>query len=90
MRADYTVMARGDLWAVHEAQSDQVIREFPNEMEAQKYRKFLSRGGAFNGYTPAFMLNEEYRNQLVLDDIALPEEEDINRKFEKIIFKVEE
>lgn len=87
MRSDYEVMKRENDWVVHEAQTDQIIRAFGNEMDAQKYRKFLARGGAFNGYTPSFILNEEYRNQLILEEET--EEVDINQKFEEIVFRIQ-
>lgn len=44
-------------WAVHETSTDQIIDTFIFEDEAEDYRKFLEAGGAFNGFTPAFMLN---------------------------------
>ena len=46
------------IWCVMENQTDQLIRAFEFEDEAKKYNKFLNRGGAFDGYTPSFILQE--------------------------------
>jgi hypothetical protein len=45
-------------WVVHETSTDQIIDTFIFEDEAQEYCEFLEEGGAFNGFTPAFMLNK--------------------------------
>jgi hypothetical protein len=45
-------------WVVHEASTDQIIDTFIFEDEAQEYCEFLEEGGAFNGFTPTFMLNK--------------------------------
>ena len=46
------------LWCIFEHATDQVIHSFYFEDDAKKYVKFLKSGGAFNGYTPAFILTE--------------------------------
>lgn len=46
------------VWAVHETETDQIIDTFIFEDEAEDYCDFLQSGGAFNGFTPAFMLNK--------------------------------
>ena len=42
------------LWCVYEHSTEQVINSFYFEDEAKRYVKFLDRGGAFAGWTPAF------------------------------------
>lgn len=46
------------IWAVMENQTQQLITAFAFEDEAKKYTKFLNRGGAFDGFTPSFILQE--------------------------------
>lgn len=51
------------IWCVMENPSDQflgekLIKAFAFEDEAKKYCKFLNKGGAFAGFTPAFILQE--------------------------------
>ena len=46
------------IWCVMENQTGQLIRAFEFEDDAKKYNKFLSRGGAFDGHTPSFILQE--------------------------------
>lgn len=46
------------IWCVMEKQTDQLIRAFEFEDDAKKYNKFLNRGGAFDGFTPSFILQE--------------------------------
>jgi hypothetical protein len=44
-----------DLFAVIEQATKHVINAFLFRDDADKYHKFLSNGGAFNGFTPDFM-----------------------------------
>lgn len=46
------------VWSVIETQTDQVIESYVFEEEAEAYAEFLNRGGAFNGFTPSFVLNQ--------------------------------
>ena len=46
------------LWCVFEKSTDQVIKSFYFEEEAVEYIRFVQSGGAFTGYTPAFILTE--------------------------------
>ena len=46
------------IWCVIETSTDQLIRAFEFEDEANNYSKFLNRGGAFDGFTPSFVLQE--------------------------------
>lgn len=59
------------LWCVYERLTDQVVESFYFEEEAQEYIRFLNNGGAFAGWTPAFML-AEFKTQ---------SEQDINEAF---------
>lgn len=46
------------IYFVHEEPTDQYINWFLTGNQAMDYVNFLKRGGAFNGWTPAFMLVE--------------------------------
>jgi len=46
------------LWNVFEVQTKQIINSFYFHEDAMSYTKFLENGGAFDGLTPAFMLNK--------------------------------
>lgn len=46
------------LYCVYEMATDQVVNHFKSEREAQKYIEFLEDGGAFAGFTPAFIMRE--------------------------------
>ena len=46
------------IWCVMEQKTDQLIRAFAFEDEATDYLNFLNRGGAFDGFTPSFVLRE--------------------------------
>jgi hypothetical protein len=46
------------VWSVIETQTDQIIESYIFEEEAEAYARFLNGGGAFNGFTPSFMLQE--------------------------------
>lgn len=45
------------LWCVFEKATDQVINHFFFEEDAHEYVEFVNDGGAFAGFTPAFMTN---------------------------------
>lgn len=65
------VSHEGDfLWCVFERSTEQVIKSFYFEDEATEYIDFLSEGGAFDGWTPAFILTE-----------ATKPKEDVNTSF---------
>ena len=46
------------IWCVIETQTEQLIEAFEFEDEAEEYKKFLMKGGAFDGFTPSFILRE--------------------------------
>lgn len=45
-------------WCVYEHPTEQVIKSYDFSEDAEKYCKFLNRGGAFDGWTPSFLLRE--------------------------------
>jgi len=57
------------IWCVMENQTDQLIRAFEFEDDANEYCHFLEYGGAFAGFTPSFVLREVVLSQ------------DVNREF---------
>lgn len=59
-------------WCVFEHSTEQVIASFFFEDDAEDYLEFLEDGGAFDGFTPAFMLVEARKP-------------DVNAKFEQLI-----
>ena len=73
MKMKYTVrpirVLNDYMWEVYENASEHVIDTFYFEDDATEYAEFLEAGGAFDGFTPAF----------VLTPVALPD--DINQKF---------
>lgn len=46
------------IWCVMENKTDQLIKAFAFEEEAEEYSEFLDGGGAFDGFTPTFVLRE--------------------------------
>lgn len=46
------------IWCVMETQTEQLIQAFEFEDEAEEYCDFLNEGGAFDGFTPPFVLRE--------------------------------
>jgi hypothetical protein len=65
-------------WNVEELKTGLVIDSFYFEDDARQYRKFLEGGGAFNGFTPPFVLV-----------IAIDLDQVVNDQFETI-FSVEQ
>ena len=46
------------IWNVYEKSTDQVIDSFYFKDEALALARFLENGGAFDGFTPSFVLRE--------------------------------
>ena len=46
------------IWCVMETKTEQLIEAFEFEDEAEEYKDFLISGGAFDGFTPSFILRE--------------------------------
>jgi hypothetical protein len=47
-----------EFYCVFEKQTEQAIDFFYFYQDADEYKSFLSEGGAFDGFTPSFMLKE--------------------------------
>ena len=71
MKYNYTLAYRDKdvVWPVYELGTNLEIAVFWFEPEAERYVEFLENGGAFNGFTPAFVtkkvvikkdINEEF------------------------------
>jgi hypothetical protein len=58
-------------WAVLENKTEQPIDFFYFEEDAKEYKQFLNSGGAFDGFTPSFVLKEVV---LPKDDYAINDE----------------
>lgn len=46
------------IWCVMETSTEQLIDAFLFKDDALEYANFLGRGGAFDGWTPSFILQE--------------------------------
>lgn len=57
---NYSVRKNKKLWGVFEKQTDQFIRTCKEKAEAIKYSDFANKGGAFDGFTPSFMLKKAW------------------------------
>lgn len=55
------------LWCVFEYATDQVVKAFYFEDDAQDYINFLVKGGAFAGWTPPFIVSE-IRSKIDIDE----------------------
>lgn len=62
------------VWCVIETPTDQIIKVFTFEEDASDYCSFLNEGGAFDGFTPTFVLRE----------VVVESDLDYNQKFEAI------
>jgi hypothetical protein len=51
------------IWCVMENKTEQLIQAFEFEEEAEEYKDFLINGGAFDGFTPSFILREVVLNR---------------------------
>jgi hypothetical protein len=61
------------IWCVMETSTDQLIKAFEFEEEAEEYCDFLNEGGAFDGWTPPCILQEVVLTQ------------DLNREFSSFL-----
>ena len=62
------------IWCVVENSTEQIVKAFSFQEDASEFARFLSGGGAFDGWTPTFLLRE----------IAVENELTYNQKFEAI------
>lgn len=62
------------VWCVIEGNTDQIIKVFEFDEDASDYSDFLNEGGAFDGFTPSFILRE----------VVVQNDLDYNQKFEAI------
>jgi len=62
MALDYKVIEKDGKFCIEEGATEYIIKTFKNRDEAKKYMKFLNLGGAFGGFTPAFVLNSSHKN----------------------------
>ena len=53
---NYVVKKNKKQWSVTEKQTDLSIRSFSQKKDAVVYLNFLNGGGAFDGFTPPFMV----------------------------------
>lgn len=49
------------VWELFETSSENIVGTFFFEEDAKTTRKFYANGGAFNGFTPAFMVSQPYK-----------------------------
>lgn len=53
---NYSVKKNKKAWAVFELQTKQFVRSFSTKKEAIDCVSFMNGGGAFDGFTPSFVL----------------------------------
>jgi len=58
------------IWCVMEKKTEQLIKAFEFEEDALDYANFLESGGAFDGFTPSFILREVVFTRNVNHDFA--------------------
>jgi len=58
------------IWCVMENKTKQLIKAFAFEDEAEEYSEFLGEGGAFDGFTPTFILREVVLSRNVNADFS--------------------
>lgn len=58
------------IWCVMESKTEQLIKAFAFEDEAEEYSEFLNSGGAFDGFTPSFVLREVVFSRNVNSDFS--------------------
>lgn len=58
------------IWCVMESKTEQLIKAFAFEDEAEEYSEFLNGGGAFDGFTPSFVLREVVFSRNVNSDFS--------------------
>lgn len=61
------------VWNVYEHATEQIIDTFFFEEDALEFAEFLEDGGAFDGFTPAFLVNK----------VQLPKE-NVNQAFTRV------
>lgn len=57
---NYKIISSKGNHKVIEKPTDQVIKSFKTRSEAREYLKFLNFGGAWDGWTPNFILERNY------------------------------
>ena len=62
MAMNYKVVEVNGTFVVEEKATKQIIETFEEYTDAKKYMKFLNLGGAFDGFTPSFILNNTSKN----------------------------
>jgi len=63
----YIVEKANNAWHVFETTTAQIVGKFQSEKDSRDYWKFLMLGGAFDGYTPTFILNHMVKKLPDLD-----------------------
>ena len=52
----YKVLKRSKNFVVLEHTTKLIIKKFDQQAKAHEYKKFLEDGGAFDGFTPSFII----------------------------------
>jgi hypothetical protein len=61
MAMNYKVVEIGGSYCVEEKTTGLIIEAYNNMEDAKKKMKFLNLGGAFDGFSPSFILSEKAR-----------------------------
>jgi len=57
----YALKFEGGEHFVFESETEIYFGPFKNKEEARKHMRFLNKGGAFDGRTPSFMMNGDFK-----------------------------
>ena len=71
MTSNYRIEATEDSYTIIENNTGYTLEVLDNETEAYKRLSWFNMGGAFDGWTPAFVLQEM---EIILDDEDFDEE----------------
>lgn len=58
MAVNYKVVEIGGSYCVEEKSTGYIVEAYNDPSDAKKKMKFLNLGGAFDGFTPSFILSE--------------------------------
>lgn len=55
-KLNYEIKRNGNVWDLHETKTEHVIGSYDSPQSAQVAKTHFNRGGGFDSWTPAFML----------------------------------
>jgi len=58
------------MWSVYEKSTEQFVESFFFEEDAKQFVRMNDRGGAFAGFTPAFMVQRAYKPKNINEEFS--------------------